>query len=94
MLKLETARKIGMNACVDKLGRDFVSAHRNTVTSAYGENENGMFCFVGVDVEQAAIVNGRSLVLDSHSKFQYRVSCNVDLNNGRPRFLECVLPAK
>lgn len=93
MLKLETARKIGMTACIDKLGRDFVLANRNMMTSAYGESEDGLFCFVGVTSAQTATVTHKHLILDSQSQFQYRVSCNVDLQNGEPTFIECVLPS-
>ena len=49
MLSVEAARKIGINACIDKLGREFVLAHRDRATSAYGESDEGVFCFVGVD---------------------------------------------
>ena len=49
MLTLEMAKKNGINACIDKLGRDFVLAHRDTSSSAFGEIEDGVFCFVGVD---------------------------------------------
>lgn len=91
MLKLEVAKEIGMNACVDKLGRDFVLAHRELAATAYGECDEGMFCFVGVDTK-ARIHN--ELILDSRTKFQYYVSCNVDLRDGIPHFVECVVPSK
>lgn len=49
MLNVDVARRIGINACIDKLGRKFVSAHKEFSASAYGENDDGVFCFVGVD---------------------------------------------
>ena len=42
MLSVEAARKIGINACIDRLGRAFVMTHRESATSAYGENEDGV----------------------------------------------------
>ncbi len=91
MLNVETARKIGINACIDKMGRAFVLANKDCATSAYGENEDGVFCFVGVD-DGCRAKNGGALILDSHSTFPYRVSCNVSLSDGVANFIECVLP--
>ena len=92
MLSVETARKIGINACIDKLGRDFVLAHKESATSAYGENEDSVFCFVGVDDSVKSQNSDRVLVLDSHSEFPYRASCNISLQDGVAHFLECVAP--
>lgn len=93
MLNMETAKKIGLNACIDKLGREFVLANKDVATSAYGESDGGVFCFVGVDDRHSRTTCDRSLVLDSHSSFPYRVSCNVSLLDGSPRFVECVTPS-
>lgn len=92
MLTVEAARKIGINACIDKLGRDFVLAHREYATSAYGESDDGVFCFVGVDDSWKSPNNSHRLLLDSHSAFSYRASCNISLTDGTAHFLECVLP--
>lgn len=92
MLNIEAARKIGINACIDKLGRDFVLANRARATSAFGESENGIYCFVGVDDGSAAQNHSDRLVLDSHSAFPYRASCNVRLSDGECDFIECIVP--
>lgn len=94
MLNVEAARKIGIKACIDKLGRDFVVAHKEFATSAYGESEEGVYCFVGVDNRSRTGNGNRKLILDSHSEFPYRVSCNVSLLDGTPIFIECVLPVQ
>lgn len=92
MLSIESAREIGINACIDKLGRDFVQAHRDSSTSAYGSDENSVFCFVGVDDNPNYSNEEGVLILDSTSVFPYRVSCNVCLEDGIPQFIECVIP--
>lgn len=92
MLSVETAKKIGINACIDKLGRDFVLSHRDCATSAYGESEYGVFCFVGVDDKFVSQNSDKKLILDSCSKFSYRASYNVSLIDGSQRFIECVSP--
>ena len=80
MLDYESAKIIGLNACIDKLGRDFVFENRDFATSAFGESE-----YTSKDK------NGL-LILDSTSKFAYRVSCHVNLLEGIPMFIECVVP--
>lgn len=92
MLSIEAARKIGINACIDRIGRDFVFVNKDYATSAYGENEDSVFCFVGVDDKhQAKNIEG-VLILDSRSEFPYRASCNVSLLSGATDFIECVSP--
>ncbi len=49
MLTFEEAKKIGLNACVDRLGRDFVMKYRDTSCPAYADMEDHAYCFIGVD---------------------------------------------
>ena len=92
MLCFEEARKIGLNACIDKIGRDFVRKYAESTTTAYGEVDGNAFCFVGVDNQPLPSFDGKTLVLDSRSKFPYRASCNVSLQDGDMQFLDCVVP--
>lgn len=94
MLDVKSAREIGIKACIDKLGRDFVQTYRESATSAYGDYEDGVFCFVGVDVNRRDLNTRERLVLDGAEKFQYRASCNVSYKDGIPKFIECVVPHK
>ena len=89
-LDVETARKIGINSCIEKLGRDFVEKHKETSTCAWGESEDGVFCFVGVDDEERSGCD-YALVLDSTSRFPYRASCVVSLENGAVTWREVVV---
>ncbi len=91
MLAVDSARKRGINACIDKLGRDFVMAHKDTSSSAWGETENIVYCFVGVG-EELPDTHPGLIVLDSTSKFPYRASCNVDRESGNLDFIECIVP--
>ncbi|MBR6230244.1 MAG: hypothetical protein IKQ97_10945 [Eubacterium sp.] len=91
MITYETARKIGVDACIDKLGRDFVLKHRDTSSSAYGDRGDHAYCFVGVsDVPDEAMDDG--LILTSDHKFPYVARCTVSYLDGQVNFLECVLP--
>ena len=92
MIDFETAKKIGIQACVDKIGVEFVRKYRDTYTTAYGmDSETDAFCYVGVsdDPIQESQVNG--IVLE-RTPFPYYASCNVSLNDGQVSFLECRTP--
>lgn len=91
MLTFEQAKKIGLDACTDKLGRDFVRSHADATSSAYGEHDNEVYCFVGVSTSPKKDFDG-TLVLSSDRKPAYRASCNVSLEDGKTTFIECVLP--
>lgn len=94
MLTVKEAARIGINACIDKLGRDFVLANRDNGVSGYGdgETENSVFCYVGVDDKPWVDEDPDVIVLDSTSQFPYRVSCDVCIDDGMVKFMECVLP--
>lgn len=87
MISFEAARKIGINACIDRLGRDFVFSHRDRATSAYGENGGYVYCFVGVDTNCKSMNRNGILILDAQSRFSRRASCNVDLETGTIDFI-------
>ncbi|MBQ7562983.1 MAG: hypothetical protein IJT16_03215 [Lachnospiraceae bacterium] len=53
MMTYETAREKEINACIDRLGRDFVMRFRENACSAYGDIEDHAFCFVGISDKQA-----------------------------------------
>ena len=82
MLSKEAAKKIGIDACADKLGRDFILAHKNYAISIYGESADSVYCFVGVDDQHRPQNNFDTFVLDGPSQFPFRASCNVSLEDG------------
>ena len=95
MLTFEEAKKIGTTACLDRLGRTFVKRYRDTACSAYADNGENAFCFVGVSDKPDRPWDGGPIVLDNspQSKFPYMASCNVSYQTGKVTFLECVPPA-
>lgn len=94
MLTFEEAKKIGIRACVDVLGYDFVKKHEQTACSAYGDEGDHAACFVGVTTEPDTTWAGGPLVLDDspESRYPYRASCNVAYADGAVTFTECVTP--
>ena len=95
MLTIKEAARIGINACIDKIGREFVLANRGNGTSGYGEieEEHCVYCYVGVDDKPYTSTHPGVLVLDSESKFPYYASCNVSLTDGTTTFIDYALPA-
>ena len=91
MLTYEKARQIGVDACIEKLGRDFVTKHQETSSSGFGDRGDHAFCFVGVDDRPEQIMEDE-LVLTSNGKFPYMARCNVRYSDGQIEFLDCVLP--
>lgn len=93
MLTFEEAKKIGINACIDKLGRDFVRENRDNGVSSYGEDEGLVYCYIGLDDKPFVSKYPGQLVLDSESKFPYYAECYVDPKDGTVTFLDFALPS-
>jgi len=92
MLNATEAKKIGINACVNKIGIDFCKKYEANACTSYGMRDDKMFCSVGIDdVPYVAPKDPDKLVL-SESGFRYTASCNVDMTNGDIEFLECIVP--
>ena len=94
MLTYEEAKKIGVNACVEKLGRDFVKKHENGACAGYGDEQDYAFCYVGVNDQPEPPLEKVMVTLydGPDAKFPYIASCRVDYHDGKVTFLECVLP--
>ena len=96
MLSVEEAKKIGIRACVEKIGYDFCKAHPDNGVSAYGEEREGYInCFVGVNDEPAPIYDiskVHELILTHENDWTYYASCDVSLEDGSVEFLEYKIP--
>ncbi len=94
MLTFEEAKKIGTEACLDKLGKDFVKLYRKNACSAYGDREDHAFCFIGINTKPDSSMTNGSIVLDDSpdQKYEYSASCNVAYADGFVTFLDCSLP--
>ena len=88
MLTYEKARRIGIDACTDKLGRDFVKKYQDTSCSGFGDRRDYVFCFVGVD-DRPEPETKDELIMTSNGKFPYMAHCDVNYSDGNVEFLEC-----
>ena len=95
MLTAKEARKIGIRACMDKIGYEFCKRHADNGTSAYGEHDGIMNCFVGVSDEPELdydISKVDKLVLSPGNDWPYYASCNVSMSDATIEFLDCKVP--
>ena len=85
MLSIEEARKIAINACIDKLGKDFVEKYKDSSVFAIGVWNGQVYCYIGVNSKDIEIkYNG--LLLDEE-KFEYSSSCLVNLETGNIKYI-------
>ena len=90
MLTEKEAKKIGIQACADKIGYDFCKLHENHSVSAYGLNEDGRYySFAGVsDQPEKVITDIDELVLSPGNDWPYYASCYVNMEDGSIEFIE------
>lgn len=95
MLTFEEAKKIGINACIDKIGRDFVKTYRDSGCSCYGEDDGIVYCFVGVDDRPCAVDFSGPIVLDDsdEAQFRYFAECEVRMEDGSVTITKFALPS-
>ncbi|MBQ8199200.1 MAG: hypothetical protein IJZ76_07230 [Lachnospiraceae bacterium] len=94
MLTVIEAKKKGMKACIEKIGYEFCKKHADNSTTAYGEDDGVVFCYVGVDDSPAPDFDSetQTWILSENNEFPYSASCNVSMKDGEIVFLECNLP--
>lgn len=92
MLDAREAKIIGIKACVEKIGIEFCKKYEANACTSCGIRDNMMFCSVGIDDKPYVIEKNPGKLVLSESGFQYIASCNVDMENGCIKFLECIVP--
>ena len=91
MLTTNEAKKIGIRACMEKIGMDLCKKHADSATAAYSEEDHIVNCFVGVndtptpDYDLSKVTR---LVLTSCEKWKYSARCHVDKVTGTVTFVE------
>lgn len=89
MISVEEAKRIGINACIDKIGRELCREYADNGVSGYGRRDNRIECFVGLNdehVEPIDIDNVTELVLSDQRDWKYLAECSVDLKDGAVKF--------
>ena len=81
MLTLNKAKSIGMQTCIDALGRSFVKQYKDSLVTAFGEDENVVYCFLGISTKPFNDSDPNVLTL-SKNDWEYSSSCDVSLTDG------------
>lgn len=56
--------KIGFQALVNIIGERFFKEHENNAVFSYGEEDKGLFCFLGINLHPNIELNGLSASID------------------------------
>lgn len=56
--------KIGFQTLVNVIGVQFFKEHENSAVFSYGEEDKGLFCFLGISLHPSTKLNGLSASMD------------------------------
>ena len=93
MLTREEAVRIGIDACIEKMGRDYYDECRKAgmISKAECEHDGMMFCIISICRKPTEeFLKRPRLSLKPLPK--YRVSCDVNMKTGEITFIEVILP--
>jgi hypothetical protein len=79
--------KVGFHTLVKVIGEQFFKEHEKSAVFSYGEEENGLFCFLGVALHPKATLRGLSASMDDWDIY---ASCYV--KEGTVIMGKCRLP--
>ena len=96
MISAGDAKKIGNQACIEKIGYDFCAAHRDNAVFSWGEDQGVMNCFLGVSDQPMGDLSGWKPMLDGGNDggWPYYAICNVDMETARVVFAEYRTPTE
>ena len=91
-----TKEKIGLDACIDALGREFVMTYKDNSCFGHGEDEQGHYCFLGISTKPHEQKPG-PLTLDAPDcspidSWDYYATCHVK-DSGDVIMGMCKLPS-
>ena len=93
MLSVKEARKIGIDACIEKIGVEFWEKHKDHAVYAHGEKEGyKVGCFVGISDQPEPDLDTVNIRLSPGNDWPYYADCDVDRKTGEIEFDEFVVP--
>lgn len=96
MLTEEEARRIGLRACVEKIGIEFCEKHKDTSVCAYGVVEGVMQCYFGVDDQpnpDFEKLKPEEVYLSCRRYAPYFARCEVNMESGVVTITDFCIPA-
>lgn len=95
MLTEEEAKKIGLRACIEKIGLEFCKIHKDTAVCAYGVVDGVMLCYFGIDDQPAPDYENmkwEDLRLTSTNYLPYFAVCEVSMEDGTVTIKDFCMP--
>ncbi|GEM_PF-4581020 len=81
-------QEIGFRALVEAIGIDFYRSHKEKAVFSWGEEDEGLYCFLGIDLHPER--HGATLSAQM-TDWDYYASCYVS-ENGAVTMDDCRLP--
>ena len=93
MVSKKIAKKIGITHCAEAMGLEFVRKNAGHSSTGFSENDDSVFCFLGINDSESIIDKTQNLTLtNKEDAFPFRASCDVMLNNGEVRNFKYIHP--
>lgn len=89
MISITEAKKIGHKKCIDILGYDFCLTYKESGTFAFGDEDDRVCCFLGIDTDPDESDNKISLV---NKPFPFYVYLYVYKTDGRIEIIDVKKP--
>ena len=90
MLNTFEAKKLGIKACINKIGYDFCNKYADNSTSSWGEKDDKIVsCFVGINTD---VSKEEKFLLTHEKNWDYFVHCDVNKETGEINFLDFKIP--
>ena len=87
MVFIMDKKKIGFDKLIEIIGKDFYEKHKDDACFSYGEEEKGLFCFLGIDLHPQ---NRKARLSVSIDEWDVYATCYV--TNDEIIINECKLP--
>ncbi len=83
-MTINEKKEILRNACIEAIGREFCKSHKDGICKAFGEGDNGLYCFYGISLTRP---NSNRMELTHENNWDVYAIAEFD-DNGNPYIYE------
>lgn len=88
--EIKRRQAIGFKALIEKIGNKFFEEHKDRAVYSYGEEDIGLFCFLGISLHPASELKGLKL---SASMDEWDIYASCYVTDAEVIMDKCRLPA-
>lgn len=74
--EIKRRQAIGLKALIEKIGNEFFEEHKDSAVYSYGEEDAGLFCFLGISLHPSPVLK-RLRLSASMDEWDIYASCYV-----------------